>query len=58
MPPVGCGVGHPITYKNDITLIDEPPGTDRAGTVVPVAYPTGWCQPYWSAPAPGPGVPV
>ena len=21
MPPVGCGVGHPVTYQNDITLI-------------------------------------
>jgi hypothetical protein len=23
MPPVACGAGHPATYKNDITLIDE-----------------------------------
>ena len=23
MPPVSCGVGHPITYQYDITLIDE-----------------------------------
>jgi hypothetical protein len=22
MPPAACGVGHPTTYKNDITLID------------------------------------
>src|SRR5438045_8657494 len=22
-PPVGCGVGHPITYQSDITLIGD-----------------------------------
>jgi hypothetical protein len=40
MPPVGCGVGHPITYQDDITLIirlvnggspDGPAGGWRAG---------------------------
>jgi hypothetical protein len=23
MPPVGCGVGHPISYQIDITLISS-----------------------------------
>ena len=32
MPPVACGVGHPTTYKNDITLIDV-----RKGQL-------GWCS--------------
>jgi len=32
MPPVACGVGHPTTYKNDITLIDEFQGADWPGT--------------------------
>ena len=26
MPPVACGVGHPITYKHDITLIADSKG--------------------------------
>jgi len=37
MPPVGCGVGHPITYQSDITLIGDrqqrPPRRDTT---------TGW----------------
>jgi hypothetical protein len=33
MPPVACGAGSPITYKNDITLIDEFQGT--GGPAVP-----------------------
>jgi hypothetical protein len=32
MPPVTCGVGHPTTSKNDITLIDEFQGADWPGT--------------------------